>query len=171
MTTWTIRRLNSTHDRSAFDCGQPALDDWLKVRAGQFDRRDLSRTFVASRPDAKLVLGYYAISTHRVVHDVLPAAEAKGLPRLDVPVVLIGRLAVDRSVQGQGLGALLLVDALRRSVQISDQVGIRAVEVDALDDAARNFYLKFGFRSLLDDPRHLFLPMHEIRKLKLDPVE
>ena len=62
------------------------------------------------------------------------------------------------------------MDALRRSLQISEQVGIRAVVVDALDDAARNFYLKFGFRSLLDDPRHLFLPMHEIRKLKLDPI-
>ena len=62
------------------------------------------------------------------------------------------------------------MDALRRSLQISEQVGIRAVEVDALDDAAINFYLKFGFRSLLDDPRHLFLPMHEIRKLKLDPL-
>jgi GNAT superfamily N-acetyltransferase len=101
---------------------------------------------------------------------VLPAVEAKGLPRLDVPVVLIGRLAVDQSVQGQGLGALLLVDALRRSAQISEQVGIRAVEVDALDDAAKNFYLKFGFRPLLDDPRHLFMPMHEIRKLKLGTV-
>jgi GNAT superfamily N-acetyltransferase len=117
-----------------------------------------------------LVVGYYAISTHRVVYEALPAAEAKGLPRLDLPLVLIGRLAVDHTVQGQGLGALLLVDALRRSLQISEQVGIRAVEVDALDDAARNFYLKFGFRSLLDDPRHLFLPMHEIRKLKLDPI-
>lgn len=110
------------------------------------------------------MLSYYAISTHRVIHDVLPAAEANGLPRLDVPVVLIGRLAVDQSVQGQGLGALLLVDALRRSAQISEQVGIRAVEVDA----TKNFYLKFGFRPLLDDPRHLFLPMHEIRKLKLE---
>lgn len=171
MATWTIRRLDKTHDRSAFDCGQPMLNEWLKDRAGQFDRRDLSRTFVATRPDEALALGYYAISTHRVVYDVLPAAEAKGLPRLDVPVVLIGRLAVDQSVQGQGVGALLLVDALRRSVQISEQVGIRAVEVDALDDAARNFYLKFGFRSLLDDPRHLFLPMQEIRKLKLDPIQ
>ena len=104
-----------------------------------------------------------------MVHEVLPTAEAKGLPRLDVPVVLIGKLAVDRSVQGQGLGALLLVDALRRSLQISEQVGIGAVEVDAIDDAARNFYLKFGFRSLLDDPRHPFLTMAEVRKLKLDP--
>ena len=146
------------------------LNEWLKDRASQFDRRDLSRTFVATRPEAVLVVGYYAISTHRVVYDALPAAESKGLPRLDVPVVLIGRLAVDQSVQGQGLGALLLVDALRRSLQISGQVGIRAVEVDALDDAAMNFYFKFGFRPLLDDSRHLFLPMHEIRKLKLDPL-
>ena len=73
-------------------------------------------------------------------------------------------------MQGQELGALLLVDALRRSMRISDQIGIRAVEVDALDDTARNFYLKFGFRPLLDDPRHLFLSMQEIRKLKLDPL-
>jgi GNAT superfamily N-acetyltransferase len=164
--TWTIRRLDRSHDRSAFDCGQPILNEWLQDRAGQFDRRDLSRTFVATRPDETRILGYYAISSHRVIHDVLPPGEARGLPRLDVPVVLIGRLAVDQGAQGQGLGALLLVDALRRSVQISEQVGIRAVEVEALDDAARNFYLKFGFRSLLDDSRHLFLPMHEIRKLK-----
>lgn len=170
MTEWTIRRLDKDHDRSAFDCGQRILNEWLKDRAGQFDRRDLSRTFVATRPDDVLVVGYYAVSTHRVVYEALPATEAKGLPRLDVPVVLIGRLAVDHTVQGQGLGALLLVDALRRSLQISEQVGIRAVEVDALDDVARKFYLKFGFRSLLDDPRHLFLPMHEIRKLKLDPI-
>jgi GNAT superfamily N-acetyltransferase len=170
MADWTIRRLDKDHDRSAFDCGQPMLNEWLKDRAGQFDRRDLSRTFVATSREEVLVVGYYAISTHRVVYEALPAAEAKRLPRLDLPVVLIGRLAVDHTVQGQGLGALLLVDALRRSLQISEQVGIRAVVVDALDDAARNFYLKFGFRSLLDDPRHLFLPMHEIRKLKLDPI-
>lgn len=168
MPIWMIRRLDKNHDRTTFECGQPLLDEWIKDRASQFDRRDLSRTFVATLPDCVRVVGYYAISTHRVVHEVLPTDEAKGLPRLDVPVVLIGKLAVDRSVQGQGLGALLLVDALRRSLQISEQVGIRAVEVDAIDDAARNFYLKFGFRSLLDDPRHLFLSMAEVRKLKLD---
>ena len=170
MATWTIRRLNKSHDRSAFDCGQSMLNEWLKDRAGQFDRRDLSRTFVATRPNKLAVAGYYAISSHRVVYEILPDAETKGLPRLDVPVVLIGRLAVDRSEQGAGLGSLLLVDALRRSAAISEQVGIRAVEVDAIDDAARCFYLKFGFRPLLDDPRHLFLAMHEIRKLRLDPL-
>lgn len=169
MAIWMIRRLEKSHDRTNFECGQPLLDEWLKDRANQFDRRDLSRTFVATRPELVAVLGYYAISTHRVVYEVLPTAEAKGLPRLAVPVLLIGKLAVDRRVQGQGLGALLLVDALRRSLQISEQVGIRAVEVDAIDDAARKFYMKFGFRSLLDDPRHLFLTISEIRKLKLDP--
>jgi GNAT superfamily N-acetyltransferase len=85
-------------------------------------------------------------------------------------VVLLGRLAVDQSIQKQGLGSLLLVDALRRSLDISAQVGIRAVEVDALDENARKFYLAFGFRPLIDDPRHLFLPMHEIRALKLDAL-
>lgn len=170
MSVWVIERLSRSHDRSAFDCGQPMLNDWLKYQAGQFDRRDLSRTFVVTRPDEATVCGYYALSTHRVLSEDLPEAESKGLPRLDVPVVLLGRLAVDRSAQGQGLGAFLLIDALRRALHIAGQVGVRAVEVDAIDEAARQFYLKFGFRALNDDPRHLFLPMHEIRKLKLDPL-
>ena len=91
------------------------------------------------------------------------------MPRLDVPVVLLGRLAVDRSVQGQGLGSLLLIDALRRAQHLAEHVGIRAVEVDAIDEAARQFYSRFGFVPLLDDPNHLFLPMPVIRKLGLPP--
>ena len=82
MAKWTIRRLDKAHDRSVFHCGQPILNEWLKDRAGQFDRRDLSRTFVATRPNEALVLGYYAISTHRVIYDGLPSTEAKGLPLL-----------------------------------------------------------------------------------------
>jgi GNAT superfamily N-acetyltransferase len=167
MVDWTICRLRRSHRREAFDCGRPMLNEWLKDRAGQYDRRDLSRTFVATRPGETAVLGYYAICTHRVLYEDLPTTESKTLPRLDVPVVLLARLAVDRSVQGRGLGALLLIDALKKSEGISEQVGIRAVEVDAIDDDARDFYLKFGFHPLLDDPQHLFLPMHEIRKLKL----
>ena len=108
---WTIERLGSSHDRTAFDCGNPILTDWLKQRASQFEKRDLSRTYVATKSVDRLVLGYYAISNHRVTHEALPPDEAKGLLRLDVPVVLLGRLAVDRSVQGQGLGSLLLIDA------------------------------------------------------------
>lgn len=167
---WTIERLRSIHDRSAFDCGNPSLTDWLKQRAGQFEKRDLARTYVAARLGAKVVLGYYAISNHRVMHEVLPADEAKGLPRLDVPVILLGRLAVDRSVQGQGLGSLLLVDALRRAQHLSEHVGVRAIEVDAIDHAARQYYLRFGFVPSLDDPNHLLLPMIVIRKLSLPPI-
>jgi GNAT superfamily N-acetyltransferase len=92
------------------------------------------------------------------------------LPRTDVPVVLLGRLAVDRSTQGQGLGALLLIDALRRAQFLSDQIGIRAVEVEAIDDAARDFYQRFGFTPLADAPRHLYLSMQAIRGLNLPPL-
>ena len=151
------------------DCGHPILTEWLRQRAGQFENRDLCRTYVATRSGETTVLGYYAISNHRVAHEALPASESKGLPRLDVQVVLLGRLAVDRSVQGQGLGSLLLIDALRRARHLAERVAIRAVEVDAIDEAARQFYLKFGFMPLLDDPNHLFLPMPVIRKLSLPP--
>jgi GNAT superfamily N-acetyltransferase len=164
---WIIARLGREHDRTGFDCGQPALDDWLKQRAGQFDQRDLARTYVAVRGQQSAVLGYYAISSHRVRREDLPDGQAKGLPRIDVPVILLGRLAVDRRVQGQGLGALLLIDVLRRAERLAEQLGVRAVEVDAIDDAARKFYEKFGFVPLLDNPQHLFLPMSIIRKLAL----
>lgn len=167
---WVIEKLDGRHDRTAFDCGQPLLNDWFRLRAGQYEKKDLARTYVAVRPGEVVVLGYYAISTHRVSYEALPAEQAKGLPKIDVPVVLLGRLAVDRAAQGQGLGAFLLLDALRRAQHIADSVGIRAVEVDAIDEAARQFYLKFGFTLLTDDPNHLFLPMHVIRKLGLPPL-
>jgi GNAT superfamily N-acetyltransferase len=166
---WLIVPLAPEHDRSAFDCGVPALNDWLAQRAGQFDRKDLARTYVAVRPGESAVLGYYALSSHAVRYEALPADQAKGLPRLDVPVALLGKLAVDRGMQGQGLGGDLLVDALRRVQFLADEIGIRAVEVDAIDDAARRFYERNGFVPLLDNPRHLFLPVRVIRALKLSP--
>lgn len=170
MAPFEIRRFTRSYDRSHFDCGAASLNDWLLKQVSQYERRDLSRTYIAVPAGETRVLGYYAVSMHRVCHDVLPAEQAKGLPPLDVPVVLLGRLAVDKTVQGQGLGATLLLDALARSAHISRQVGARAVEVDAFDESAKNFYLKYGFASLLDDERHLYLPMHVVRKLRLpDP--
>lgn len=168
--TIVVERLDRQHDRSNFACGQPALNDWLKQRAGQFDKRDLARTYVAVLPGERAVVGYYAISNHRVSYEALPEDQAKGLPRIDIPALLLGRLAVDRAAQGRRIGSLLLTDALRRAQHLADQVGIRAVEVDALDDSARPFYLKFGFVQLADDPHHLFLALHVIRKLKLTPL-
>jgi len=167
---WIIERAGPRHERSAFDCGNPMLSDWLKLRVGQFEKRDLARAYVAVRRGEAVVVGYYAISNHRVDYEALPDDQAKGLPRMDIPVVLLGRLAVDRTAQGRGLGSLLLVDALRRSLHLSEHVGIRAVEVEAFDDAAHAFYVKFGFVPLLDDPRHLFLAIQAVRKLGLPPM-
>jgi GNAT superfamily N-acetyltransferase len=146
------------------------LSNWLQQLAGQYERRDLARTYVAVRPGEAQVLGYYVISNHQVSHEALPNEQSKGLPVIDVPVILLGRLAVDRSVQGCGLGAQLLIDALRRVVYISQHIGVRAVEVHAIDDDARRFYLKYGFVSLRDEEHHLFLPMQVIRQLKLPPL-
>src|SRR5437764_233555 len=111
---WVIEPLADRHDRTTFDCGVPVLNDWLTQRAGQFERKDLARTYVAVRPGEAAVVGYYALSSHSVRFDTLPTDQAKGLPRLDMPVALIGRLAVDKSMQGRGLGSELLIDALRR---------------------------------------------------------
>lgn len=169
MPTWQIEHLSRHHDRSGFDCGVAALNDWLKKLVSQYEKRDLARAYVAVAPGNPQVLGYYAISNHRVGYDALPPDQSKGLPQIDVPVVLLGKLAVDQTAKGQGLGAFLLVDALRRSLYLADQIGVRAIEVDAIDDAAKGFYLKFGFTPLLDDERHLFLPMQTICKLNLPP--
>jgi GNAT superfamily N-acetyltransferase len=158
------------HDRSRFDCGAAALNDWLRTKAGQYEKRDLARTYVLVEAGQSSVKGYYALSNHTIVYEALADDQAKGLPRIDVPVVLIGRLAVDLSVQGQGLGEFLLMDALRRADSLSRRIGIQAVEVDAIDDSARRFYERYGFTRLKDDPRRLYLPMKIIRKLKLPPL-
>lgn len=170
-TTWTIEPFErQRHDRSGFDCGIPILNEWLTTKASQFEKKDLARTYVLVETGSTLVKGYYALSNHTVVYNSLPADQAKGLPQIDMPVVLIGRLAVDRSVQRQGLGEFLLIDVLRRAEYLATKIGIRAVEVDAINEAARLFYQRYGFLTLADDPNHLLLPMNIIRNLKLPPM-
>jgi GNAT superfamily N-acetyltransferase len=170
MPQWVIRHLQRSDQRSTFDCGNEALNDWLAHRAGQFERKNLARTYVLMEASGTLVVGYYAISNHSVSFESLPTEQSKGLPRMSLPAVLLGRLAVDRSAQGRGLGSLLLIDALRRAQYVSEQVGIRAVEVHAIDETARTFYVKHGFMPLLDDAHHLFLPLETVRKLGLPPL-
>jgi len=165
---WAVESFDRTrHERTHFDCGVPVLNEWLLTKVSQFEKKDLARTYVLVQNGNVVVKGYYALSNHTVIYDALPDDQAKGLPRIDVPVVLIGRLAVDLSAQGQGMGEFLLIDALRRAEYLADRIGIRAVEVDAINETARKFYKKYGFLSLKDDPRHLFLPMQVIRKLQL----
>lgn len=160
---YTIERLSSSHIRDSFDCGEPALDEYLRRYAGQHDRKGLGRTYVAVERGGSVVKGYYTIASGAVSFEVVP----ENLPRHPVPVVLLARLAVDRTARGQGLGAMLLVHALKRAQDISEHLGVHAVVVDALNDGARAFYLKYGFSALLDDPLHLFLSMKKIRQLGL----
>ena len=168
---WKVEPFNKQrHDRTGFDCGVPALNEWLTTKVSQFEKRDLARTYVLVEDGGISVTGYYAISNHTVVYEALPDDEAKGLPNIDVPVILIGQLAVDARAKGQGLGEFLLLDALRRAEYLSTKIGIQAVEVVAISQAAIRFYRKYGFVSLKDDSRHLFLPMKLIRKLKLPPL-
>lgn len=158
---YNIEPRKPSHDRAAFDCGEPSLDDFLKRFARQNDEKGLSRTYVAVVADDPKIYGYYCLSSGSLRFETMP----EKLPRY--PVLHLGRLAVDRSATGQGLGKILLLDALKRAASVSKQLGTYAVEVYALNDAARNFYHKYGFAPLLDDERHFYLTMKAIRQLGL----
>ncbi len=163
---WVIVRLAPHHDRHNFDCGVSSLNDFLTKRATQFDRRDLGRTFVAVAPESHQILGYYTLSSGSVSYEELPKTESRGLPsRIRIPVLHLGRLAVDVTAKGKGRGSFLLMDALRRGFVSGRSVAMRAVEVYAVDDSARAFYRRYGFVELLDDQQHLYLSMKLVAKL------
>lgn len=164
MAEWNVEPLAKDHGRAEFSCGKKPLDDFLRTLVSQYEKRRLGRTYVAVRPGEKRVVGYYTLASGAVSFENLPAEASKKLPRHPVPVILLGRLAVDESVQGQGLGGFLMADALRRCLSLPGQLGVHAVEVDAIDDQAKAFYQRYGFTALLDDPLHLFLPMATVEE-------
>jgi GNAT superfamily N-acetyltransferase len=169
MADWQIERLARHHERSGFSCGKPPLDDFILRLVTQYEKRNLGRTYVAVRQGESQIRGYYTLASGAVPFQNLPEPAAKKLPKHPVPVVLLARLAVDQSAQGQGLGEALLLDALRRSASLADKLGIHAVEVDAIDQQAKCFYEKHGFVPLLDDKLHLFLPtatIHDVFERK-----
>ena len=145
----TILSLTGSHNRKEFDCGKPELDDWLARFARQHQERGISQTFVAVHVDSPgRILGFYALTACEIVTQELPAEFASKLPR-KAPGVKLGRLAVDRSVQGQGLGELLLADAIKRSCEARKHVGMYALgrfapSRQALLDRARPASGKFG---------------------------
>ncbi|MBX3301191.1 MAG: GNAT family N-acetyltransferase [Nitrospira sp.] len=155
--------LSDRHDRSQFDCGEASLNFYLQRYAGQHDRRGFGRTYVAISESSSTIRGYYTISSGSIAFETVP----ENLPHHPVPIVLLGRLAVDQQSQGQGVGGLLLVDALRRAQRAADELGIYAVAVEALSDRARSFYERFGFRALTDDRLHLYLAIKVVRRLRL----
>ena len=164
MDDWQIQPLDQTHRREAFTCGKPSLDQFIRSLVSQYEKRKLGRTYVAVLPDDKKVYGYYTLAAGSVRAEHLPAKAAKKLPKHPVPVILLGRLAVDQAARGRGLGARLLVDALRRCMELSESIGVYAVEVTALDDDAKGFYVKYGFTPLLDDEHHLHIALTTLDK-------
>jgi GNAT superfamily N-acetyltransferase len=159
--------LEAGHDLSAFDCGAPALDEYLKKYALVNQQNQSARTYVARRGNT--VVGYYTLAAGSVSREETPTRIARGLARHPVPVILLARLAVDRGEQGRGLGAGLLKDALLRAVQAAELIGCRAVLVHAKDQAARAFYQRHGFESSPIDEMHLYLLMKDI-KASLGPT-
>lgn len=159
-----IEPLEKAHERAAFTCGKPSLDDFIRNRVSQYEKRRLGKTFVAVAEGEKRVMGYYTLAAGSIRFEHLPTAATRKLPKHPIPVILLARLAVDQSAQGQRLGEGLLLDALGRSLDLSGNLGAYAVEVEAIDDSAAAFYIKFGFTTLLDDTKHLFLPMSTIQK-------
>ncbi len=163
MGDWRIEQFDRGHVREGFDCGKPSLNDFLRSLVSQYEKRDLGRTYVAFQAGDRRVLGYYTLTSGAIGAASLPANQAKKLPRHAVLVVLLARLAVDRSAHGKGLGGFLLRDALTRSLDLAEKVGIHAVVVDALDAEAKSFYQRFGFLPLTDDVMRLFLPLSTLR--------
>jgi len=155
-----ITRLNPTHDRTTFECGVEALDRYLKKQAKQDIKRSISRVFIATNPNnPKRAIGYYTLSTLSIDLNQLPEKLARKLPKHPVPAALIGRLAVSITAQRQGVGKMLLADAIKRTTAVSDQIAIYALVVDAINDDAIRFYEQFGFNRISGSSQRLFLPL------------
>jgi GNAT superfamily N-acetyltransferase len=151
------------HKTDEFDCDQPNLDRWLRAYAGQSQRRDVARTFVVADENSRVV-GYYTLAAAEVEHGAASRSVRASVSRhFPIPVCLIARLAVGKSWQGRGLGRDLLRDAMRRALAASDEIGIRAVMVDAIDDGAAGFYRRHGLESAADDELTLMIPIVVVR--------
>ncbi len=161
-----ISPLTKTHERKSFDCGQEDLNRYLREQARQDAEKRVAAPFVLTQPGDPKVLGFYTLSSSIIPVSELPEELMKRLPRYgQLPVTLLGRLAVDRSAGGQGVGEFLLVDALRRSLEAAQQIAAMAVIVDAKNERAESFYRHFDFQPFQQTPLRLFLPMGQVARL------
>jgi GNAT superfamily N-acetyltransferase len=160
---WREEPIGRHHDRKSFDCGSQRLNDYLDRHARQNHESGGAKTFVAVSPaNPARVLGFYSISPGAIEFARVPAKLTKKLGRYDVPVFRLGRLAIDLSIQGQGLGGDLLLAAGERALAVAAQVGGLALAIDAKDEKATRWYERLGALPLLDDPRKLILPLGAI---------
>jgi GNAT superfamily N-acetyltransferase len=160
---WREAPISKVHEREAFDCGDAQLNEFLRRHARQSHERGGAKTFVAAPVgNERSVMGFYSLSPASIDYARTPALARKGLARYEVPVFRLGRLAVDLSVQGQGLGGQLLLAAGQRCIHAAAEVGGVALLIDAKDDRVASWYRTYGAHSLLDAPLSLVLPLETI---------
>jgi len=152
--------LNSSHKKNLFACEEPSLENYLRKQAGQDVKRQVAACFVLEGEDSA-IKGYYTLSADSVDRNMIPEDLQKKLPYKNLPVTLLGRLARDSKYKGDGIGEILLADALRRAYQASATIGAWAVVTDPINDKARVFYSSFGFIPL--ESGRMFIPMETIK--------
>ncbi len=158
----SVRRVEANDDLVGFDCGVPALDEWLKRFALSDQRALASVTYVLER--GSQIVGFYTLAPHTIESGAAPGRLGAGLPRQrPIPVILLARLGLDRSAHGTGLGGDLLKDALARCAAAADDIGGQAVLVHAKDAGAAAFYERHGFVPLEQNPDHLYVLMKDLR--------
>ncbi|MGH2902119.1 MAG: GNAT family N-acetyltransferase [Solirubrobacteraceae bacterium] len=156
-----LERLEIDHDLSSFDCGNAGLNGWLTRHALAAQRMDSARTFLLL--DGKRTIGYFSLTMGSVRRKDAPARLVRGMPGYPVGIVLLARLAVERSHQGRGFGGLLLAEALRRAVSAGESAAARLLVVDAADDAAAAFYERWGSVEAPEHPLRLYRRLSDIR--------
>jgi GNAT superfamily N-acetyltransferase len=160
---YRLEALAANHNRKDFACNEPELDEYLRQFARQHAKSNISRTYVAAA--GSRILGYYSISMGAIQRDNLPPSRQARLPNFPLPIARLARLAVDRRVQRQRLGEILLMDALYRCYQLSQQIGMMGVVVDAKHERAKHFYQRYEFEEFPDHPLTLWLPIQVIEGL------
>jgi predicted GNAT family N-acyltransferase len=160
-----VSRLESFHKRDAFFCGEPSLDNYLKIQASNDQKRALGSTWVLTEDDSDEIIGFYTLSACSIPLTELPEEYRKKIRYQSVPFTLLGRIARCRKHKGNGLGGFLLVNALKRAFQSNFEVGSMGVMVDALNEKAIDFYKSYDFIQLSSCPQKLFITMNVIKNI------
>lgn len=161
-----IELLNKKHNRKDFDCGKELLNSYLKNQASQDVKRKLSACFILTDNETKSIQGYYTLSNNSIPLNCFSEQIQNKLPKsyTSIPTTLLGRLAIDKKFQGKGIGKILLIDALKRSYEISNTIGSFGIIVDPIDIEAKSFYQRYDFIEL-PDSKKMFLATNTLKDL------
>jgi GNAT superfamily N-acetyltransferase len=157
MFKYKIIPFDKNYQKDDFDCGIDELNRYLKKYASQDIKRRIAQIFIIIAHNSEQIIGFYSLSAGSIKAESLPEKIAKKLPKYPVPICLLGRLAVDKNYQGKGMGKLLLADAIKRVIKAREFLAIYALVVDAKNESAKMFYLRYGFQKLIGN--RLFLPL------------